>query len=66
MMSDLRDSGQIEQDSSMIMMLYREDYQDTETDPNAPSTLEVIVTKNKDGGLGTAELEFYKNIQKIY
>ena len=66
MMSDLRDSGQIEQDSSMIMMLYREDYQDTETDPNAPSTLEVIVTKNKDGGLGTSELEFYKNIQKIY
>jgi len=66
MMSDLRDSGQIEQDSNMILMLYREDYQDTETDPTAPSTLEVIVTKNKDGGLGTAELEFYKNIQKIY
>lgn len=66
MMSDLRDSGQIEQDSNMILMLYREDYQDTETDPTALSTLEVIVTKNKDGGLGTAELEFYKNIQKIY
>ena len=68
MMSDLRDSGQIEQDSSMIMMLYRDDYYnpDEAVDKSAPSPLEVIVTKNKDGGLGTAELEFHKNIQKIY
>ena len=35
-------------------------------DPKAPSPLEVIVTKNKDGGLGTATLDFYKQIQKIY
>lgn len=68
MMSDLRDSGQIEQDSSMIMMLYRDDYYNTpeDIDPTAPSPLEVIVAKNKDGGLGTAELDFYKSIQKIY
>lgn len=68
MMSDLRDSGQIEQDSNMIMMLYRDDYYNTpdDIDPTAPSPLEVIVAKNKDGGLGTAELEFYKSIQKIY
>ena len=63
-MSDLRQSGQVEQDANMIMMLYRDDYEDTQT--KDPSGLEVIVTKNKDGGLGTAELEFYKNIQKIY
>lgn len=68
MMSDLRDSGQIEQDSSMIMMLYRDDYYNPpkDIDPTAPSPLEVIVVKNKDGGLGTAELDFYKSIQKIY
>lgn len=68
MMSDLRDSGQIEQDSSMIMMLYRDDYYNRpdDIDVSAPSALEVIVTKNKDGGLGTAELDFYKQIQKIY
>lgn len=65
MMSDLRDSGQIEQDSSMIMMLYREDYENNEIKSDK-STLEVIVRKNKDGGLGTAELDFYKSIQKLY
>ena len=55
-------------DSSLIVMLYRDDYYNKEevTDPNAPVTLEAIVVKNKDGGLGTAELDFYKQIQKIY
>lgn len=68
MMSDIRNSGQIEQDSSMILMLYRDDYYNKEegADKSDPSTLEVIVRKNKDGGLGTAELEFYKSVQKIY
>lgn len=68
MMSDLKDSGQTEQDSSMIMMLYRDDYYNPpgDVDPKAPSPLEVIVVKNKDGGLGTATLDFYKQIQKIY
>lgn len=68
MMSDIRNSGQIEMDSSMIFMLYRDDYYNPpeDIDKNAPSTLEVIVRKNKDGGLGTAELDFYKSIQKIY
>lgn len=68
MMSDLRESGQIEQDANTIMMLYRDDYYNVpeNIDPTAPSPLEVIVVKNKDGGLGTAELDFYKSIQKIY
>lgn len=68
MMSDIRNSGQIEQDSSMIMMLYRDDYYNQEegSDKSDPSTLEVIMRKNKDGGLGTAELDFYKSVQKIY
>lgn len=68
MMSDIRNSGQIEQDSSMILMLYRDDYYNKEegADKSDPSTLEVIVRKNKDGGLGTAELDFYKSVQKIY
>lgn len=68
MMSDIRNSGQIEQDSSMIMMLYRDDYYNQEegSDKSDPSTLEVIMRKNKDGGLGTVELDFYKSVQKIY
>lgn len=50
------------------MMLYRDDYYNPNEneDKSAPSPLEVIVVKNKDGGLGTAELDFYKSIQKIY
>lgn len=66
-MSDLRESGQIEQDANVIMMLYRDDYYNTPeyVDPNAPSELEVIVTKNKDGGLGTAYLDFHKGAQQI-
>lgn len=68
MMSDLRESGQIEQDSNMIMMLYRDDYYNPpeEIKIGAPSPLEVIVAKNKDGGLGTAELDFYKETQQIF
>ena len=52
----------------MILMLYRDDYYNKEegADKSDPSTLEVIVRKNKDGGLGTAELDFYKSVQKIY
>ena len=68
MMSDLRESGQLEQDANIIMMLYRDDYYNPPEDinPKSASPLEVIVAKNKDGMVGTAELDFYKNIQKIY
>ena len=50
------------------MMLYRDDYYNPPEDinPKSASPLEVIVAKNKDGMVGTAELDFYKNIQKIY
>jgi len=68
MMSDLRESGQLEQDANIVMMLYRDDYYNPPEDinPKSASPLEVIVAKNKDGMVGTAELDFYKNIQKIY
>lgn len=68
MMSDLRESGQIEQDANMIMMLYRDDYYHPSDNPKpgAPSDLDVIIAKNKDGDIGTVKLEYYKNIQKIY
>lgn len=68
MMSDLRDSGGIEQDANMIMMLYRDDYyhEPKEKKPGTASDLDVIVAKNKDGDIGTAKLEYYKDIQRIY
>lgn len=66
-MSDLRASGQIEQDANMIMFLYRDDYynRDEETDDNI-SEVEVIVGKNKDGPQGMATVTFYKDTQRMY
>lgn len=66
-MSDLRESGQIEQDANMIMFLYRDDYynRDEETDDNI-SEVEVIVGKNKDGPQGIATVTFYKDTQRMY
>lgn len=52
-LSDLRDSGAIEQDADIVMMLYRESYYD---DKAEQSTAEVIVAKNRHGALGTAKL----------
>ncbi|WP_239700321.1 DnaB helicase C-terminal domain-containing protein [Mammaliicoccus sp. D-M17] len=67
MMSDLKESGGIEADANMIMMLYREDYYDRETvdDFTGKSELEVNIAKNKDGETGVIKLDFYKKIQRF-
>lgn len=71
MMSDIRESGSIEQDADIIAFLHRDDYyhraeeEQTETDINK-SIVELLIAKNKDGGTGSAELEFYKNIGRFY
>lgn len=67
-MSDLRQSGQIEQDANMIMFLYRDDYynHDEEQDNPNKSDLEVIVGKNKDGPQGTANVAYYRDTQRMY
>lgn len=59
MLSDLRDSGTIEQDADIVLMLYREDYykaKDGKTDFD--NIAEVIVAKNRNGETGTARLLF--------
>ena len=57
LLSDLRESGSIEQDADMIMFLYRDDYYNPETDKRYT---ELIIAKNRNGPLDTVNLFFAK------
>ena len=63
MLSDLRESGSIEQDADMVMFLYREDYYNPETEKKGVS--EVILAKNRAGSTGTVELLWLSNYTKF-
>nr|YP_009496092.1 DNA replication helicase [Plagiogrammopsis vanheurckii]AWT38532.1 DNA replication helicase [Plagiogrammopsis vanheurckii] len=58
-LSDLRDSGSIEQDADLVLMLYRESYYNfhNEDDSSIDNT-ELIITKQRNGPIGTVELKF--------
>jgi len=62
-MSDLRDSGEVEQDADVIMMLYRDEYYNSETD--YPGTAEVIVAKQRVGDTGSIRLGFAKECMRF-
>ncbi len=55
-LSDLRESGQIEQDADIVMFLFREEYYDPETENKGMA--EVIIAKHRNGGLDTIKLTF--------
>ena len=54
MLSDLRESGAIEQDADIVMFLYRDDYYNKESEKK--DIAEVIIAKHRGGSLGTVEL----------
>src|SRR5829696_6994506 len=57
MLSDLRESGQIEQDADLVMFIYRDEYYDPET-TDRPGEAELILAKHRNGGLGEVPLTF--------
>ena len=63
MLSDLRDSGQIEQDADVISFLYRDDYYDQRSE--LKDQIEVIVAKHRNGPVGTVHLAFDKGIGRF-
>lgn len=66
MLSDMKESGGIEADASMAMMLYRDDYYEREDDESGKSIVECNIAKNKDGETGVIEFEFYKKTQRFF
>ena len=62
-MSDLRESGSIEQDADIIGFLYRDEYYDRESAQK--NIVELIITKQRDGEVGTVELAFVKEFGKM-
>ncbi len=63
MMSDLRESGSLEQDADIVAFLYRDDYYDKESEKK--NIIEVIIAKQRNGPVGTVELAFMKNFNKF-
>ena len=63
MLSDLRESGSLEQDADIVMFLYREDYYDPETENK--NITEVIIAKHRNGPVDTVDLTFLKQFTKF-
>ncbi|QCJ42567.1 DNA helicase [Bacillus sp. S3] len=62
MMSDIRESGSVEQDADVILMLYREAYYDKESENRS---LEIIVSKNRNGPVGSIEVKYNEDTGAI-
>nr|DAY23745.1 MAG TPA: DnaB-like replicative helicase [Caudoviricetes sp.] len=64
-LSDLRESGSIEQDADIVAFLYREAYYDKSDNGPENNKVELILEKNRHGSLGTVQLFFHKEYTKF-
>lgn len=62
MLSDLRESGAIEQDADLVMLLYRDEYYNPDTEDDST---EVIIAKHRNGSVGTVKLQFRNEFTKF-
>jgi replicative DNA helicase len=60
MLSDLRDSGNLEQDADIVLFLYRDDYYNEDSDEQ--SIAEVNIAKHRHGATGSVKLKFRKEL----
>lgn len=65
MLSDLRDSGSLEQDADIVMFIYRDEYYNPETTQKR-GLAEVLIAKNRSGELGTVFLDYRPEFQTFY
>src|SRR3989339_1952590 len=63
-LSDLRESGAIEQDADVVLMMYREDYY--EEDSEKPGVTDIYIRKHRNGSTGRVELMFKKEQMRFY
>ncbi|HLR46747.1 MAG TPA: replicative DNA helicase, partial [Deinococcales bacterium] len=64
MLSDLRESGAIEQDADLVMFIYRDEYYDPHTEQQGIA--EIIVGKQRNGPVGTVKLQFHGSYVKFH
>ena len=62
MMSDIRESGSVEQDADVIIFLYRDKYYNKESNDD---TLELIMAKNRNGPVGTVKVRYNEHTGEI-
>ena len=65
MLSDLRESGSIEQDADTVIFLYRSEYYDSEANDEEGNIAEVIIAKNRHGSQGTVKVGWIGRFTKF-